>query len=82
LRERPRSGFALYGIAMCSEKSGDSKAAAKEYGDFLAAWKGADPALAQVTHAHAYVAEHAAVAAASLEKTSKFAKTPVPATRS
>jgi tetratricopeptide (TPR) repeat protein len=62
LLERPRSGFALYGIAICSEKSGDSKAAAREYADFLAAWKSADPALAQMTHAQAYVGKHTAVA--------------------
>lgn len=57
LVERPRSGLALYGIAMCSEKAGDSRAA-KEYADFLAAWKDADPALPQITHARAYVAGH------------------------
>jgi tetratricopeptide (TPR) repeat protein len=51
LIERPRSGFPLYGIAMSSEKAGDAEAAAKEYADFLAAWKDADPTLGQVTHA-------------------------------
>ncbi|MGA8026308.1 MAG: tetratricopeptide repeat protein [Bryobacteraceae bacterium] len=60
LLERPRSGLALYGIAMTSEKAGDSGAAAKEYADFLAAWKDADPALAQVTHAQSYLTEHSA----------------------
>jgi tetratricopeptide (TPR) repeat protein len=64
LLERPRSGLALYGIAICSERSGDSKAAAKEYGDFLEAWKNADPTLGQIMHAHAYLAAHAAVARA------------------
>ncbi len=63
LLERPRSGFALYGIAMSSEKSGDSEAAAREYADFLAAWKNADPALAQVTHARTYIAGHPAAGA-------------------
>jgi tetratricopeptide (TPR) repeat protein len=58
LVERRRSGLALYGIAMCNEKTGDSQAAAKEYADFLAAWKDADPGLAQVTHAQTYLAEH------------------------
>jgi tetratricopeptide (TPR) repeat protein len=62
LLERPRSGLVLYGIAMSSEKSGDRAAAAKEYADFLAAWKYADPALAQVTHAQTYLAEHPAAA--------------------
>jgi hypothetical protein len=58
LIEWPRSGFALYGIAMCSEKSGDSKASAREYADFLTAWKSADPGLSQIKHAQAYIAKH------------------------
>ncbi|HTX39099.1 MAG TPA: hypothetical protein VME43_28945 [Bryobacteraceae bacterium] len=58
LRERPRSGWALYGIAMSSEESGDSTAAAKEYTDFLMAWKDADPNLAQLEHARRYIAGH------------------------
>ena len=58
LAERPRSGLALYGIAMCSESAGDSQAATKDYTDFLAAWEDADPGLAQVTHAQAYISEH------------------------
>ncbi len=58
LAERPRSGFPLYGIALCSEKMGDLAAAAKEYSDFLAAWKEADPNLAQLAHARSYVAQH------------------------
>ena len=58
LAERPRSGFALYGIAMASEKSGDATAAAKGYSDFLAAWKGADAALPQLKHARSYLAKH------------------------
>jgi tetratricopeptide (TPR) repeat protein len=61
LGERPRSGLVLYGIAMCSEKAGDSQAAAKGYTDFLAAWKDADPGLAQVTHAQTYIAGHRVV---------------------
>jgi len=51
LKERPCSGFALYGIAVSSEKSGDAASARKEYADFLAAWKDADPDLAQVQQA-------------------------------
>jgi tetratricopeptide (TPR) repeat protein len=62
LIERPRSGFPLYGIALSSERAGDDAAAVTEYADFLAAWKDADPALAQVTHARAYLASHPAVA--------------------
>jgi hypothetical protein len=62
LVQRPRSGFPLYGIAMASEQSGDTKAAATEYADFLAAWKSADPNLSQIAHARDYVASHGAVA--------------------
>ena len=58
LVERPRSGFPLYGIALCSEKSGNLDAAAKEYSDFLSAWKNADPSLPQLAHARTYVAQH------------------------
>jgi tetratricopeptide (TPR) repeat protein len=65
LKERPRSGFALYGIAMVSEKSGKTDAAAKEFVDFLSAWKRADPTLAQVIHAQHYLAEHSATSAAA-----------------
>jgi hypothetical protein len=56
LLERPQSGFALYGIALSSEKSADTAAAQKEYADFLAAWKDADPELLQMTHAKNYLA--------------------------
>ncbi len=58
LIERPRSGFALYGIALSSEKAGNVEAAAKEYADFLTAWKDADPDLAQLRHARVYLAQH------------------------
>jgi tetratricopeptide (TPR) repeat protein len=55
LEERPRSGFALYGIAMCSERSGDGSAARAEYQHFLAAWRSADADLPQVEHARQYL---------------------------
>jgi hypothetical protein len=63
LVDRPRSGFPLYGIAMASERSGDTKAAATEYADFMSAWKSADPNLPQITHARDYLASHGTVAA-------------------
>jgi tetratricopeptide (TPR) repeat protein len=53
---RPHSGFALYGIALASEQSGDRAAAAKAYTDFLAAWKDADAGLPQIQRARAYMA--------------------------
>jgi len=63
LVERPHSGFPLYGIAMASEQAGDIAAATAVYGDFLAAWKSADPDLPQLAHARAYLASHNGVTA-------------------
>jgi tetratricopeptide (TPR) repeat protein len=57
LAERPKSGFPLYGIALCDERQGNAAAAAKEYSDFLAAWKSADPDLAQLNHARTFVTQ-------------------------
>jgi len=56
LLERPRSGFPLYGIAVSSERSGDTASAAAAYTEFLEAWKSADSELPQVMHARAYLA--------------------------
>jgi tetratricopeptide (TPR) repeat protein len=58
LAERPNSGLPLYGIALSSEKAGETTAAAKAYADFLSAWKSADTNLPQLTHARDYVASH------------------------
>jgi tetratricopeptide (TPR) repeat protein len=55
LAERPHSGFALYGIALASEKAGEHEAAAREYAQFLDAWKNADGELPQIVHARGYV---------------------------
>lgn len=65
LADRPRSGFPLYGIALASEQSGDSKAAAAEYEEFLSAWKSADSDLPQLAHARAYIAAHGVSAASN-----------------
>jgi hypothetical protein len=62
LLDRPRSGFPLYGIALATEKSGETKAAASAYVDFLSAWKSADSNLPQLTHARDYLAAHGTVA--------------------
>lgn len=51
LLERPHSGFALYGLALCAERSGDWPAALKAYREFLNAWKEADANLPQLKHA-------------------------------
>lgn len=63
LVDRPHSGFPLYGIALASEQTGDSTAAAAGYSEFLSAWKSADFDLPQLAHARAYLASHNAVAA-------------------
>jgi len=60
LLERPHSGFALYGIATAEEGLGDSQAASKTYGDFLKAWKDADPGIPQIGRARAYLKAHGA----------------------
>ena len=62
LKERPNSGFALYGLARVRELSGDSAGARYGYEAFLKAWSSADPSLPEVLHAH-QVLENTAVAA-------------------
>jgi tetratricopeptide (TPR) repeat protein len=56
LHERPRSGFALYGIALAWDKQGNRGKAAKAYREFLEAWSHADPDLPQLRAAKAYLA--------------------------
>jgi hypothetical protein len=58
--ERPNSGFALYGIAQATEKTGDTGATATAYKQFLSAWKMADPGLPQVKHAQEWLSQHGA----------------------
>jgi len=55
LRERPKSGHALYGIALSYEQSQDSNAAKKAYADFLASWSNADPDLPMMQHARSWL---------------------------
>ncbi len=63
LKDRPDSGFPLYGLAQVDEASGASDATLPAYRKFLAAWKTADAALPELTHAHAYLAQHDTVTA-------------------
>jgi len=51
LKERPKSGHALYGIALSYEQSQNRDAAKKAYTDFLASWINADPDLPMMQHA-------------------------------
>src|ERR1700678_435884 len=62
LVERPNSGFALYGIAQATEKSGELGATTVAYQQFLKAWKTADPGLPETQHAEQWLRQHAAVA--------------------
>ena len=52
LKERPQSGFGLYGLARVKELSGDTAGAREGYDAFLKAWPAADAGLPEVTHAH------------------------------
>jgi tetratricopeptide (TPR) repeat protein len=56
LARRPRSGFALYGIAAAWEKEGKRSEAAKAYRDFLEAWSHADRDLPQIHAAQEFLA--------------------------
>jgi tetratricopeptide (TPR) repeat protein len=53
LHDRPRTGFALYGIALAWDKEGNRTEAAKAYGEFLASWTNADRDLPQIRAAAA-----------------------------
>jgi tetratricopeptide (TPR) repeat protein len=55
LKERPNSGFALYGLAHVRELAGDAAGAREAYAIFLKAWSSADSALPEVEHAHKIV---------------------------
>jgi tetratricopeptide (TPR) repeat protein len=52
LKERPGSGFGLYGIARVKELSGDAAGARAGYQSFLKAWPAADAGLPEIAHAH------------------------------
>jgi tetratricopeptide (TPR) repeat protein len=56
LKERPGSGFGLYGIARVKELSGDAAGARAGYQSFLKAWPAADGGLPEVAHAHKVLA--------------------------
>ncbi len=51
LKERPNSGFGLYGLAQVKEAQGDAAGARDAYAAFLKAWANADATLPQVAHA-------------------------------
>jgi tetratricopeptide (TPR) repeat protein len=55
LRERPKSGFGLYGMARSSEAAGNATVAREEYARFLQAWKSGDSSNPEVAHAQQYL---------------------------
>jgi tetratricopeptide (TPR) repeat protein len=65
LRDRPNSGFSLYGMAHASEAAGNSAKAREEYAKFLAAWKNSDESRPELAHARAYLAQEKTVVAAA-----------------
>jgi len=58
LKQRPKSGHALYGIAQSYAMAGDATHATAAYRDFLAAWQHADSDLPQIKQANAWLASH------------------------
>ena len=55
LKERPNSGFSLYGLAHVRELSGDTAGARDAYETFLKAWAAADSTLPEIAHARQIV---------------------------
>ena len=60
LKERPNSGFGLYGLARVAELQGDTAAARSSYSAFLKAWSAADAGLPELAHARSVVDGEAA----------------------
>jgi tetratricopeptide (TPR) repeat protein len=58
LKQRPKSGHLLYGIAQSYAMAGDAIHATAAYKDFLAAWPHADSDLPQIKQANAWLASH------------------------
>jgi tetratricopeptide (TPR) repeat protein len=66
LKERPNSGFSLYGMAQASEAAGNTATAHEEYEKFLTAWKNSDANRPELAHAREYIGSQKAVAAADM----------------
>ena len=67
LKERPNSGFSLYGMAQASEAAGNTAAAREEYAKFLTAWKNSDASRSELAHARAYISAQKTVVASSAQ---------------
>jgi tetratricopeptide (TPR) repeat protein len=68
LKERPNSGFSLYGMAQASEAAGNTATAREEYAKFLIAWKNSDANRPELAHAREYIGSQKAVAAAGMHQ--------------
>ena len=55
LKERPNSGYPLYGIAQATSHGNDTAATAAAFQAFLTAWQNADESLPQMRAAHAWL---------------------------
>jgi len=55
LKDRPNSGFGLYGLARVAELQGDAAGAKAEYATFLKEWSRADAGLPELAHARSVV---------------------------
>jgi len=59
LKDRPNSGFGLYGLARVAELQGDAAGAKTGYAAFLKEWTTADAGLPELAHARSVVGESA-----------------------
>jgi len=60
LKERPNSGYPLYGIARADAAAKNEAAASADYARLLAAWPNADSSLPELHEAHAWIDAHKA----------------------
>jgi len=58
LKQRPKSGQALYGLSQSYAMAGNAPKAGRAYRDFLASWQYADADLPQIKQAKSWLAEH------------------------
>jgi tetratricopeptide (TPR) repeat protein len=68
LKERPNSGFSLYGMAQASEAAANTAVAREEYTKFLSAWKNSDASRPEISNARAWLSGQSSVVAAAPAK--------------
>jgi tetratricopeptide (TPR) repeat protein len=68
LKERPNSGFSLYGMAQASEAAANTAVAREEYTNFLSAWKNSDASRPEISNARAWLSGQSSVVAAAPAK--------------